>query len=289
METLVNAGNKVDYKSSAICTAADSIVLDFGYDLVGGSGRDIVAYMERAEYINSDNADRMGLAPVSGFIAMRQTLFRAITGVWPIRQYQEVMASLDAMPSASRSRIMIDATGAQRDRDSYRTGYMLPINGRMYEIVVDDGIPEENSTTNANLAADQFASDIYFIPLTVMGGLPVTFYQYYNHDNVNSESLVRQIAPNTFTFTSDGGLIRWYINFKNGCVYLNNELSIWKKIKTPMVAWRINSIAYQTTANLKERSPYPDETDYFKDGGVTQQTDDEQFYSMWSPTTPTSI
>jgi hypothetical protein len=286
MDLLIN-DNKIDYLSSSRCTAADSTLLDFGYDLVGGSGRDIVEYMEQAEYVNMEDASRMGLSPVDGFIAMRQTLFREITGVWPVRQYQEVIASLEAV-AANDTRLVIDATGAQAERNAFRTGYMLPINGKMYEIVVDDGIAEENSTTNANLAAGQFSSDIYFIPLTVLGGLPVTFYQYYNHDNQNSESLVRQIAPNTFTFTSDGGLFRWYVNFRNGCIYLNYELSVWQKMKTPHVAWRIQNVAYSPSANLRTRSPYPS-SDYFVDGGVTEQASNEQFYTMWSPTEPTNI
>lgn len=289
MDLLINAGNKVDARSMAVCTAADSILLDFGYDLVGGSGRSIVEYLEQAEYVTMENADRMGLGPVDGFIAMRQTLFREISGIWPVQQYQEVIASLNNMPNSTGTRIVLDGTGAQRDRDAFRTGYYLPINGKRYEIVVDDGIAEDDSTTNANLAAGQFASDIYFIPLTVMGGMPVTFYQYYNHDNDNSESLVRQIAPNTFTFTSDGGLFRWYVNFRNGCVYFNYEVSIWQKMKTPMVAWRVQNVAYQPAANLRTRSPYPQDTDYFVNGGVTSQGGSESFYTPWSVSTPVNI
>lgn len=288
MNIHINAGNKVDYRSSAVCTAANSTVLDFGYDLVGGTGRDIVQYLEQAEYVTMENASRMGLSDVSGFIAMRQTLFREITGVYPVRQYQEVIASLNAMPNADGTRLVIDATGAQRERNSFRTGYMLPINGKMYEIVVDDGIDEENSTTNANLAAGQFASDIYFIPLTAAGGLPVSYFTFYNHANDNSEGLIRQVAPNVFTFTSDGGLFRWYCNFKDGCVYMNYELSAKLHMKTPMVAWRISNVAYEPAANLQTRSPYPD-SDYFVNGGITEQPSRSTLYTPWSPTTPTSI
>lgn len=282
----INSGTHVDAFSSAICTAADGVISDFGYNLVNGSNPDIVERLEYMEHVSQTNVSRMGLGPVDGVIVMRETLFRALTGVFPVKQYQEVLASLQTINGADRSRIMIDATGAQAARNNFRTQLQIPLNGRMYRVVLDDGIPESHSGNDANLTgANQFASDIYFVPLTVVGGLPATFFDYYNHENMQAQGILSQVTPNTFTFTSDGGSFRWNLNYQNSCLDMNFQFMPRLKMKFPMAAWRLSNVAYEP--DMRAHSPYPAD-DYFVNGGVTTQESGYSFYAPWSPSTPVS-
>lgn len=283
LQTQINTGKK-DAFSGALCAAADSIVMDFGLDPVEGGGtRDIVEYLETAEYTNSYNAQRMGLGPVDGVLVMQEGLFYALTNVMPIKQYQAVIAALAEQAGGDRTRLMINATDAAAQRNQMRTSRMLPINGKMYRVVLDDGIPISTNVDTPGIPAGQYASDIYFVPLTVMGGMPATFFQYYNHDNMQAQGILQRIPGNdAFTFTSDGASFRWYVNFRNGCLKLNYEFSPWLKLKTPQVAWRIANVRWNPM--LVARSPFPDSS-YFANGGniaTSGQPSVSVIYPSWS-------
>lgn len=283
MQSHINTG-KVDVFTSAPCLAADSLVYNFNNQNIESSLlADIVEYLERAEYNNRINAERMGLGPVEGVLVMRESLFYEITSLMPVKQYQEVLAALAGQQNANRSQIMIDATSAQADRDRFRNQMVLPLNGKLFRVVLDDGIPELNSTTTAGLAAGEFSSDIYFVPLTVMGGMPATFFQYFNHDNQQAQGILQRVAPNTFTFTSDGGAFRWHINYQNGCLGMNFQFAPWLKMKFPMVAWRITNIKY--TSQVGRARDFNPTSSYFVDGGNSGgagQGHTQVLYPVWN-------
>ena len=282
LETHINTGNKIDFQSSAICTAANSVVLDFGFDLVGGNGRDIAEYIETATYNAFEwNAGRMGLTPLEGIVFMHPILWREVSSIWPIRQFQH---SLNQMVQFTNGRVTVDGMSAINQRNAFREAHILPINGRNYQVIEDDAMALTTPNENANLQPGQFSGDIFGIPMTVMGGIPVTFWQHFRHDNVNSRA-IQQLAGGSMTFTSDGGVFRWYVNFQNGCLNMTFEFSPRLKVKTPMVAWRIDNIAVEPLLRPREFDP---SGTYFVDGGVTESPD-EQFYAPWSPTTPVTI
>lgn len=283
MQSHINGSNKFDVFSGQACAAANSLVYNFNNQNIKTSLlADIVEYLEKAEYNNRINAERMGLGPVEGVLVMRESLFYEITSLMPVKQYQEVLAAMHYQNKNDDSRIVLDATSAQADRDRFRNQMVLPLNGKMFRVVLDDGIPELNSTTSASLAAGEFSSDIYFVPLTVMGGMPATFFQYFNHDNQQAQGLLQRVAPNTFTFTSDGGAFRWHINYQNGCLGMNFQFAPWLKCKFPMIGWRITNVKYVPSVGLA-RDPYPSSS-YFVNGGIvgsSGQTHVQPLYPSW--------
>lgn len=279
MDIHINENNKVDAEQSAICTAANSDIKAFGFQMVEGNAfnRDIVQYVEMAMEFVLFNADRMGLSPIDGFIAMRPELWNQICQVWPIREYEHALTQIANFTNA---RLVINAREAYDQRTAMLQSRLLPIKGRMWQVVLDDGIAEDNVTTTGSLLAGQYASDIYFVPTTVMGGFPVTYWEYYNHNNEQSMTL-QQLAGG-LTFTTDKGLFRWYLNFKNGCLNATYELSPRLRLRTPQLAWRITDVGYRPLQHF--RSPYPNSS-YFSDGGVTESSG-QQLYASWSTTTP---
>lgn len=285
----INTGTHVDAFSGAACAAADPIIENFNYNMVDSSAYDIVEYLEIMDYNNQVNAERMGLSPFTGYLVMREALFRELTGVMPVKQYQEVLAALANQGQNDNSRIMIDATAAQADRDRFRNQFVLPLNGRLVPVVIDDGIEEENSTTTAGLAAGEFASDIYFVVETVLGGMPATFFQYFNHDNQQAQGILEQIAPNAFTFVSDGGAWRWHLNYLNGCVGMNFDFAPWLKAKFPMLNWRLTNVKYAPIR--RSRSAYPADPYFVNGGNVATSAQDNltRIYTPWSPSTPVNI
>lgn len=279
--THINAGNHVDALSSAVCTAVDSDIKDFGYDLVGGNGRNIMEYIEMADRYVMWNASRQGLGVPTYIIAMRPELWQELTEIIPIQKFQRVIAVTNLV---TNGRAMIDASQAYNERNALRQTLMLPVNGRMIPVVVDDTIAEQTPNENANLLPGQYASDIYGIPLTVLGGFPVTYFEYFDHGNNNSDA-IQQMAGGNLTFTTDGGMFRWFANFKNGCLKLNYQFSLRLRMRAPQVAWRIQSVAYEPLQHLRSWQP---DNSYFFNGGITSgQT--QTYYSAWSPSVPAQI
>ena len=77
-----------------------------------------------------------------------------------------------------------------------RREMQLTVNGRTYDVVTDTGIFEHNNINNGNLAAGEYASSIYFIPLQIVGNIPATFMEYVDY---------RQAQPDVSLLSGFGG------------------------------------------------------------------------------------
>lgn len=274
LDQQINTGTHKDAISSAVMTALDSDIKDFNFDLVGGSGRDIVEYIEEVDNYITFNAEMQGLDPFEYWLVMRPQVFRQITAVWPLR---EAFFALRDVAKFTNTRINFDGNSIVRTRDDMRRTRMLPINGRNVQVILDTSIPELNVTTAAQLSAGQYASSIYFVPKTVRGNMPVTFWKYFNHQN-GQEMAVEKFAGPYATFTSDNGVFRWYVRFTDGCLKLGYEFSPKLVLLTPQLAARIQNVAYEPLQH--EREAYPD-SQYFFNGGVTSSVP-SRYYVGWS-------
>lgn len=279
----INKGNHVDAISMNACAAMDSVVESFGYKLItSNNGDDIVSYIDSFAYQLTWNAQQMGLDPVVWKIALRSGLFDEVVKQWPIRYYQEAMVAAAAY---TNGRVVVDASAATNMRDDMRNNLFLPIRGKRWEVVLDNGIAEQTPNQTVLLKPGQYASSIYFIPMTVLGGISVTYLKYFDQSNAQAEAIVRAFRI-TSTFTSDGGIFRWYINHKNGCVDMTVDFSPRLIMRTPQIAGRIDNVAYQPRVHV--RDAYPD-SDYFANGGRTTNPQVGTFYTEWSPTTPVAL
>ena len=274
----INKGTHIDKDASAVCTAADSLLLDFQSQNVAGTTKDIIEMLDFAVYALWEwKASRQGMTPVDGILFMRPELWQAISDIWPIRQFQH---SLNQMAAFANGRVMVDGQTALNDRNAFRLSHMLPIRGKNYMVVEDDAIP-----FTADNAAGTTVSDIYGVAMSVMGGMPTTYWQYWNHENANSR-MIQNLAGGNFTFTSDSGMFRWYTEFKQGCFQLSYEFNLKLKVKAPQLCFRIQNVLAHP---LLRTSTYdPNDSSYFVNGGVTQQPAN-QYYTAYSPTTPVNI
>jgi len=270
----INSGNKVDSLTGTACAAANSDVKSFGNALVG-SATNIMRYLEMTDAFCVYKARRQGLGTPEYIIAMRPELWQEITEIIPVQKYQKVIASIN---NVTNGRANVSAEGALLDRNAMRDNMLIPLNGRMLRVVVDDTIAE---TSLGNLSGvPTYSSSIYGIPVSVMGGYPVTFWEYYNHDNEQARAI--QMAANGLTWTTDGGLFRWTSEFAKGCLKLNATVTPRLRMRTPQVAWRLDSVAYQP---LQHFTSYDPSSAYFAGGGVSTGGANK-YYAEWSTGTP---
>lgn len=273
----INSGNKIDAASQQICTAANSDVKNFGSAVVSGSATtsNIMRYIEMCDAFSVYRARRQGLGTPEYIIAMRPELWFELTQVIPIQKYLQAIAQVNIITNA---RANIDMETVYNDRNSMRENHLIPVNGRMIRVVEDDTIPETNLGVFAGV--NRYSSTIYGIPLTVLNGYPVTFWEYFNHSNAQANA-IQQVAGQ-LTWTTDGGMFRWFADFARGCLKLNAVFTPRLRMRTPQIAWRINAVAYEPMQHFTSWDPT---SPYFVNGGVTQG-EQQKYYSAWAPTTP---
>ncbi len=267
------ATGQVDAETGTACAAADSDVKDFAYDDVEGGGRSIVEYLSMLEWFLFFNARRMGLTPFTAIIVLRPELWQILTEVWPC-QYNTNKCATAVI--GGQSRVVIDGRENIAQRDSMRSSMNIDINGRTYTVVEDDGIFEANSTNDANLNAGEYASTIYFLPLTITGGFPVTYREYLNYtDTVASQNVALLMGRENFW--SDGGAYSWAIENNKWCYKLALKTEQRIILRTPQLAGKIQNIKYIPLQHLRSSDPT---SPYFADGGVSLR-DNTDFNAVW--------
>lgn len=276
LDALINTGYR-DAITGQACPAADSIVRSFGGLDISSNAiafiRQVTNLYRNLKYI----ASRTGLDPVTWAIVMPWSLFYELTEVWPCAYMSYRCTNL-----ASGSTQFIDATAQIAMRDGMRgdiynrTGQYLLIDGERVRVVLDDAITETVS------AGEAFTAPIYFVPLTVLGGTPVTFLEALNYDAPNGAmEAARVMAPEGSYFTSDGGRFLWHRKPPtNFCVQMLAKTEPRLLLLTPFLAARLTNVKYVPVAH--ERSGFTDSS-YYVNGGKTD-------YGGYGPSfyTPTS-
>lgn len=257
LDTLINTGYR-DAESGVACPAADSIVRSFGNAVIGTSGQTAVTtitYMYRnLKYI----AEKTGLAPAKWLLTMRFGLFYELTQVWPIAYYTVRNSVTD-----SGQFMMNDGKALIDLRDKMRNERFLLIDGEQVEVVLDEAITETESP------AGQFTSTVYFVPLTVMGGTPVTYFEYVNYNSpMGAMDMGNVFAPGSYQ-ASDGGRFLWHKKPPaNFCVQMVAKTQPRLLLLTPMIAARLTNVRY--IPYMHERGSFTDDG-YFVNGGRTDR------------------
>lgn len=281
MELIVNAGNKVDYQTAAVCTAANSDIKEFGYRTVDDNAAALYSHLDMLYYYSLWNARKQQLGTPGYVWVMRPELFDEIAKIWPIAEITEALAALGAVTAG---RVNLTGNEILAMRNAIREGQYLPIRGQLVPVILDDTITELDSTTSASLIPGRYASDIYLIPMTVLGGFPVTFAEPYNQANAVVERVVA-MGGLTHTWTSDGGQVRWYLSAQRNCLQYSYTTSFRIKMLTTQLAGRLQHVAYEPLQHVRSWNPA---SPYFFDGGGTS-FDAAKYYTAWSTGTQVVI
>lgn len=258
---------QIDATTSTACPAADSDVKDFNYQSIsslnGNNVPNILWYLSQLEYYLNFNADRMGLSPVEWCICMNPNMWNEFTQFWPIAYATNRGAEL-LVGTNNNTRLVVDAAEMTDQRDQMRETRRIAINGRMYHVVVDDGIHEQVNGDNVNIPAGSYASSIYFCPLTINGGFPVTYLEYKDY-RVGMQQI--QALMGKQTFWTDGGTFSWALDpIIKWCFKMSAKTERRIICRAPQLAGRIDNVTYSPLQHLRESFP---SSPYELDGGVS--------------------
>lgn len=267
LETLVGTG-KIDVITNNVCSALNSDLRNFGYKRIDQNGSNLVAVLtSMVRYIN-DIATRTGLDPVQHVFAMRRNLFDDLADIWPCA-YGTYRCTASGVSDPSITQLVVDA-GAQRQMaEDMRNGKYLMIDGVKIPVIIDDFIPEDSQITNSNVRSGCFASDIYYLPLTVRGGIVSLFYEYYDFSAANGVMQAVVDGHMTDDYWTDGGRYLWTKQRTGWCMEWWAMIKPRLRLLTPHLAGRLQNVAYCPALHFREDEPT---SPYFFDGGSTSRT-----------------
>ena len=267
------ATGQVDADTNTLCPSLDSDVKQFAYADVCGTTRDIVEYMSALEFYITSQAEQSGLGPVKWVWAMRPQLFFELSACWPCKYLTNRCLTTNVGANVA---VINDNTNISM-RDDMRNRKKITVNGTEYDVVLDTGIFENNNINNANLAVGQYASNIYFLPLTIQGNFPVLYREHVDYrDSIATAntSLLRGLNQ----FWTDDGIFSWAYEEDKWCYKLAGKTEQRVILRTPWLAGRIDNVRYSPMQHLREADPT---SPYWRDGGVSLRSQ-YRGYAVWN-------
>lgn len=262
-----------DAETNQRCISMDSDVKNFNYLNINtaANATALVTVLASMYHFLKDRAQRSGIMPVRWVMAMRPELFYEITSIWPC-SYMTFGCLLTANGTNMNN---VDASDMIRMRDEMRAGSYLLIDGDRIDVVLDDGIAEDSNTTNANVPNPCFASNIYFIPMSVAGGFASTFLEYVQYNNPSVQAALANGAMPII----EGPWVTW-IRERNLCIEWQSKIEPRMVLRTPWLAGRVDHVVYCPLQHTLDT--FPDDP-YFRDGGRTSRPG-PSYYTLWGST-----
>jgi len=270
-DRLISTGY-IDAQNGARCASIDSDLKDFSYGRIDLAtvGVRIVDFVSSMYHFLKDKAERQGVMPVRWVFVMRPTLFWELTAVWPC-SYLTYRCQ-----TAANQMVTIEATHQVEFRDAMRAGRYLLVDGEKIEVILDDGIDEDADIDNANVPAGCFSSDLYLVPMSVVGGRAVTYLEYADYANPSLSAALA--GSNMILARVDGAFLVWPRQ-KNQCIEFQAKIEPRLVMRTPWLAGRIQNVLYCPLQH--EAEPFPSDP-YFVDGGPKTRPG-PSYYSLWQP------
>jgi len=252
LDMLINTGFVDAVNGTTTCPAVDSLIQNFGGANIANSPQLTVNLVVAMYHQLKRRASMLGLDPVTWGIAMRSTLFYELTSIWPC-----------AYNTTNCSNAQVGADAQIQMRDDMRTNKYLLIDGERVEVIVDEAITETETAVNSGT----FQSDIYFVPLRILGSIAALFWEFFDYSGPGAAlDAARIFSPTGMFSVSDGGRFIWHRKpANNWCVQMLALTEPRLVLETPFLAARLLNLQY--TPRLIDRSAWPDERGFVA-GGV---------------------
>ena len=244
---------KIDARSGARCAAVDSLVVDFNGASINSSGGTIYALLANAVNNMERLAEQLGL-DVKWVFTIRYGAWLTLTNIWPC-----VYATTGCIAGANivRSSSLEEQV---KFRDEMRNTRQIPIEGKYYEVIVDDTLTE---TIAAGGTVGTYQSDMFMLPLTV-NGQPSLFWEYFDM-NAEAVAAAAKMAPMGFFDVIDNGrFLLSRLAPTHTCVQVEIVERPRLILLTPFLAARFQNLRYTYSIHEREWDPA---NPYFVNGG----------------------
>jgi len=267
-QTIVNTG-KHDAYTQLACSGLDSFLLNFANNAPAADGTYAIrSWFHRmvGQFRARATGAGMDWDTAQMYIVMTQNLWDCIA-----RVYACAGMDLCTLTNAQNNNNQ-DVNQAQNRYESYLNSMQLPIDGRMYPVVIDNLIPETTGQANG------ICSDIYFIT-TDISGRTVTYGQYQDFNktfgSVNAE--LRAMFGGSPIAITDNGRYAVIMDNTRGCFDVQALAKPRIVAEMPQLLGRIRNVCCNVLGQ-----PYPDVTGsgrVYEVGGGRSLTPVQTLYS----------
>jgi hypothetical protein len=258
LDSLINTGYR-DAITGTACPASDSLIVTASNQIVNDNGANyqslISAVYENLRY----RAQQFGLTPAKWALVMSYGLFYQLTEFWACNylSYRCSNTNNSGNPVVTNSDDVLQMQlGMRGNMDEFDGQYLL-INGEKVQVIIDDAITE-------TVSGGVWSTQLYFVPLTVLGGGEVTYFEYF--DMSMGAAGATYLAPSAAIQAVDGGMFMLSRDYSNSCVALQAEIKPRLLLLTPQIAGRIHSIRYRQSFAARS---WETSNTYFYNGGAT--------------------
>lgn len=252
LDLLINTGKR-DAVTGMACAAADSVVVDLNGTSVNTSGSTVYGVIANVVTNLERESEQTGL-DVTWALSMRYGAFWALTNVWPC-VYATTGCGVNTVIRTESLREAVDM------RDDMRQNKYLLIEGKRYEVIVDDAISE---TAAAGGTVGTYQSDIYFVPLSA-NGQPALYWEYFSF-NEQAIAAAAQMSPaGHFVPIANGRFLQVRLSPTHTCVQVEILERPRLILLLPFLAARFQNVRY--TISVHERDAFTTEP-YFENGGA---------------------
>jgi hypothetical protein len=253
LDLLVSTGKR-DAVTGVLCPAADSIVIDLNGTNATSSGSTIYNILANVVTNLERLAEQLGFE-VKWAFTMRYGAFWTLTSIWPC-VYATVGCAVNTVIRSSSAEEMT------KMRDDMRQGRYLLIEGKRYEVIIDDTKVEEVA---AGGVVGTYESDIHFVPLTA-NGEPTLFWEYFPF-NEQAIAAASAMAPTGyFSVLQNGRFLQVRQSPTHTCVQVEIIERPRLILMTPFLAAKFTNMRY--TISVHERDAMTDEAYFVNGGGV---------------------
>jgi hypothetical protein len=260
LENLVKV-NHLDARTGLAVTALDSDVRDFlNVDITTAAGSAaIVATLINMWRNLNNNARRMGFGNVQFVLVMRPQMFTDVSDVWPCQM--NTFRCLPVNSTTGDELVVISGDDQIRLAQEMRQGKFLWIDGNRVPVIEDDFIPETDQGGNL------YTSDIYILPLTINGGRPSLYFEYFDYSAGVSQAIVDGRST-PFMWIDRGIYMVARKPQQNFCQQWQVKSQIRLRLETPALAGRLMNVG--TTFTTIFRSSNEADLGYVSDGSSGQ-------------------
>lgn len=267
-DLLINTG-KIDTRSGLACDALDSVIYAYGNSVVGATGSPSIVSAV-ASVVRSIRYRIM----TAGFnddaaairIVMHPTLWDCVAAAWAC----DYGLTCNSWTSDGLRQMNNDALAVAELRDKFWSTKQLPIDGRLYPVVLDNGI----EVTNLPYGDDtKRCSDIYVMTERVPGapnGGQVIWGEYQDFNKTVGPTIgwIRQMFGGTMFDVTDGGRYIVAYDTEGGlCFDVKTLVKFRMRVLVPQWQGRVTNVCCVPLGT------YPDVTGsggtYEVDGGPT--------------------
>lgn len=259
LETIINTGYQDAYVPDTLCTAVDSLVVNFDDSIDTNPSGFYTAVTEAYNAVKRE-ARMTGIARPTWAFVTREETFRKWTQIWPCTYNTAGCAPVDA----ATGRVMVDGAANRQFSDQMYTGEFIRIMGEDIPVIIDDALP-------GTYDAMTLTSDIYLVPIssptfTKTNGA-ITYWEFFNFNNQYGalKGELAELTGTNFQVTPGGRFLVWRKSNTNNCI----EFAMLGKqrlmVRAPFLAARITGVEAGFT--IASRSPFPGD-EYFEDGGL---------------------